>query len=151
MAQAPNPDDILQSVMSRESMQEGDEDLQEYMGHIYYLVKDDLALDLLKRDEDTKPLIFALSHLVRTSKMDKDEIKKAKLWWRMSCRIQLLLRKPPSLVNLAKFNSLMIYGNAAIEDTRGGWRGLLVTEKVKTFKIGMAQQRKKGFLGLLGR
>jgi len=128
------------------------EDYYQYMGQIYYLVKDEETQALLRDDTDLREIMPALSHLLRTSNFtDKAVIKEMKLRWRRACRIQLMVKKSPSLVSQAKFDAWVNFGYAAIEDAVEGWRGRLVTERIKTYKIETGSTKKGFWSSLLGR
>lgn len=143
-------DPLLTEILRGESMQQvTTEDYYQYMGQIYYLVKDEETQQLLRSDPKMMYLMPALSHLLRTSCItDKTVIKEMKLRWRRACRIQLMVCQTPKLVSQARFDAWLNFGNAAIEDTRDGWRGRLVTERIKTYKIESGGQ-KKGWLSKL--
>lgn len=127
------------------------EDYYQYMGQIYYLVKDEETQALLRDDPDLKELMPALSHLLRTSNFtDKNVVKEMKLRWRRACRIQLMVKKTPRLVSQAKFDAWVNFGYAAIEDAVDGWRGRLVTERIKTYKIETGSQPKSWWRRMLG-
>lgn len=134
---------LARLAASQEMQQVTMEDYYQYMGQIYYLIKDEETQALLRDDPDLRELMPALSHLLRTSNItDKKVIKEMKLRWRRACRIQLMVKKTPRLVSQAKFDAWVNFGNAAVEDTREGWRGRLVTERIKTYKIETGQQKK---------
>lgn len=131
-------DEVLARLAASQEMQQVTmEDYYQYMGQIYYLIKDEETQQLLRDDPDLKELMPALSHLLRTSNFgtDKNVIKEMKLRWRRACRIQLMVKKTPRLVSQAKFDAWVNFGYAAVEDAREGWRGRLVTERIKTYKI----------------
>lgn len=141
-------DEILGRVVQSQEMQQvTQEDYYQYMGQIYYLVKDEETQALIRDDPSLKVLLPALSHLVRTSNFtNKTEIKAMKLRWRRACRVQLMLMNSPNLVSQAKFDVWVNFGYAAIEDAVEGWRGRLVTERIKTYKIESIGSQKKGIL-----
>lgn len=146
-------DDLLAKIAQSQEMQQvTTEDYYQYMGQIYYLVKDEEIISLLREDADLKQLMPALSHLLRTSNItDKNIIKAMMLRWKRALRIQLLVQKSPKLVSQAKFDAWTNYGYAAIQDTIEGWRGRLVTERIKTYKIETNQAKKGFWSNLLGR
>ena len=146
-------DDLLARIAQSQEMQTvTTEDYYQYMGQIYYLVKDEEVMSLLREDPDLKQLIPALSHLLRTSNItDKNIIKGMMLRWKRACRNQLLVSKSPNLVSQSKFDAWVNYGYAAIQDTIDGWRGRLVTERIKTYKIETNQAKKGFWSNLLGR
>jgi hypothetical protein len=123
------------------------EDYYQYMGQIYYLVKDEETQALIREDPSLKVLLPALSHLLRTSNFtNKTEIKGMKLRWRRACRVQLMVMNSPNLISQAKFDVWVNFGYAAIEDAVEGWRGRLVTERIKTYKIETVGSQRKGIL-----
>ena len=141
-------DEILGRVVQSQEMQQvTQEDYYQYMGQIYYLVKDEEVLSQIRDDPNLKVLMPALSHLVRTSNFtNKTEIKAMKLRWRRACRVQLMVMNSPDLISQAKFDVWTNFGFAAIEDAVEGWRGRLVTERIKTYKIENIGSQKKGIL-----
>lgn len=144
-------DQILQNVLATEtSLPTTQEDWIQYLGQIYFLVKDPETFLLLYEDPDMKPLMPTLSHLLRTSYLDKKTITIMKLRWRRAVRLQLLCLKEPSLVNQAKYDSWLNFGFAAIEDAREGWRGRLVTERIKVHKVETSAKKRGRFLGMFG-
>ena len=143
-------DEILARIVSGEAMKQvTTEDYYQYMGQIYYLAKDEESQAILRADPNMKVLMPALSHLLRTSNFtDKLVIKEMKLRWRRACRIQLMVMNSPNLVSQAKFDVWVNFGYAAIEDARSGWRGRLVTERIKTYKVESSAPQRKKFLGI---
>jgi len=148
VSQVAFQDELLARVAASQEMQQvTTEDYYQYMGQIYYLIKDEEVQQILRDDPNLKVLMPALSHLVRTSNFtDKNVIKEMKLRWRRACRIQLMVMQSPNLVSQAKFDALINFGYAAIEDARDGWRGRLVTERIKTYKIESVGQKGGGIL-----
>lgn len=141
-------DQVLDSVVRSGEMQPSQDEMASMLGQVYYLLKDDETFQLLREDPDMKNLMPMLSHLLRTSNLDKKTIEIAKLRWRIACRLVLLCQKEAVLVNVAKFNAWLVFGYAAIEDAKEGWRGRLVTEKIKTYKVETQAQRRGKFLGI---
>jgi len=143
-------DEILARIVHGEAMKQvTTEDYYQYMGQIYYLVKDEEVQQLLRDDPNMKVLLPALSHLLRTSNItDKKTILRMKLRWRRACRIQLMVMNSPNLISQAKFDAWVNFGVAAIEDTIEGWRGRLVTERIKTYKVETSSPQRKKFLGI---
>lgn len=118
------------------------------MGQTHYLLKDDNIDDLFSTDERIKKLRPALSHLIRTSRCDdKKSITRLKLQWRIACSLELLIlpKKPASM---GEFLAWLTYGYTVIEDMRNGWRGKLVTERIRSFKVETSAPKKKKFLGI---
>jgi hypothetical protein len=145
-------DELLGRIVSSQEMQQvTTEDYYQYMGQIYYLVKDEEVFALMRSDPDLKELLPALSHLLRTSNItDKNVIKAMMLRWRRACRIQLLVNKTPQLVSQAKFDAWLNFGYAAIQDAIEGWRGRLVTERIKTYKIETGKTKKSIWSRIFG-
>lgn len=147
--QAMEEDEILARVVEQtEMLPTTPEDWLQYLGQIYYLVKDYETFQQLRDDPDMKVLMPTLSHLLRTSYLDKHTINVMKLRWRRACRLQLLCGKNPTLMNQAKFDAWVNFGYAAIEDAREGWRGRLVTERIKVHKIETRTKKRGRFLGI---
>lgn len=143
-------DETLMRIVQGEAMKQvTTEDYYQYMGQIYYLVKDEEVQKLLREDPNMKVLMPALSHLLRTSNItDKTTRREMKLRWRRSCRLQLLVMSSPNLVSIAKFDAWVNFGIAAIEDTDAGWRGRLITERIKTYKVETSAPPRKKILGI---
>jgi hypothetical protein len=118
------------------------------MGQMYYLAKDEEISKLVAEDPSLKALTPTLSHLLRTSNLDKDTIKEMKIRWRMACRLQILIGRNPDLGSYSKYQSWVNFGYAAIEDTKEGWRGRLLTERIKIMKVEMGQPRRRKLLGI---
>ena len=150
MSQKAVTDEILARIVAGEAMKQvTTEDYYQYMGQIYYLVKDEEVQQLLRADPNMKELMPALSHLLRTSNItDKLVIKELKLRWRRACRIQIMVMNSPNLVSQAKFDAWVNFGIAAIEDAVEGWRGRLVTERIKTYKVESSAPPRKKILGI---
>lgn len=119
------------------------------MGQIYYLVKDEEIQKQLRDNPKMAVLMPALSHLLRTSNFtDKLVIKEMKLRWRRACRIQLMVMNSPDLVSQASFDAWVNFGYGAIEDAVEGWRGRLVTERIKTYKVETSRPQRKKIFGI---
>lgn len=141
-------DMALERARAAESMQSGGEDVLQEIGSSRFLLIDDEVDYLIMQDRELRPLKPSLSHLIRTGNLDKRTIQISKLRFEVAARMQLLCKKKPNLVSLALFNSIMNYGMALYEDPKRGWRGRLMTEKIRTFRIDAIQQRRKSFWGL---
>jgi hypothetical protein len=125
------------------------EEEQQMMAQIYYLIKDPIVQKMLLDDPNMKALLPALSHLIRTSNLDKNTVTLLKLRWKVACRLQLLIKQKPDLVSLAKFQAWVMFGYAALEDTINGWRGRIVTERQRIYKVESGNRQRKKFLGIL--
>jgi len=120
------------------------------MGQVHYLFKDDDVIDLIKENPALKRLIPALSHMIRTSRIDDPRTQmEMKLRWRRALRLQMLvLGEEANMRSMAAFDALCNFGYAVIEDARNGWRGRLVTERIKTYKFEGTPPKRKKFLGI---
>lgn len=125
------------------------DDFAVMLGQVHYLFKDDDVIKFLTEHPRLKKLLIGLSHMIRTSRLDnKRVIEEMKLRWKIALRLEILiLNKEKDTKSVALFQLLVNYGYAAIEDARNGWRGKLVTEKIKTYRFEGAAKKKK-FLGL---
>jgi len=125
------------------------DDMAHILGQVDYIVNDHHIIGMMKSDPDLRPLYPMISSMLRTSNLDPKTIQLMKLQVSRALRIQLMVRKPATMMNLAKFDAWRCYIFGAIEDTKNGWRGRLATEKIRTYRIeGGAQPRSGG--GLLG-
>ncbi len=154
MQQPVSKDKVLDETLRREELESRTvtpDDWASFMGQVYFLIKDDELQAQLRDDPDMKVLMPVLSSLVRTGNLTKKTIAMSKLRWRIACRMQLLCSKEPEVANISKFYSWLTHGEAALEDALQGWRGRLVTERIKTYRI-EGERRKRGrFLGLFNR
>lgn len=151
----PEQQEILRAALHREGMSGAEitpTEEQMMLGQIYYFIKDDVIEEVMVKDERLKPLMAAVSHLVRTSRLDDErKVREMKLRWKRALRLQLLiLNKEENMSDLALFDAMVNYGYSAIEDQHEGWRGKLAAERVKTYKIEGAEKKKKGVLSWLG-
>lgn len=144
-------DELLGRVMQSDAMKQvTQQDYYQYMGQIYYLVKDEETQQQMRQNVNLKPLIPAVSPLVRTSNVtDKNQKERMKIRWRRGLRIQLMVMNSPNLMSQAQFDSWTNYGDAAYEDMDSGWRGRLVTERIKTYKVETTAPPRKKILGIL--
>lgn len=138
----PTPKDaLLQQLASSAEMQTtSQEEYYQYMGQIYYLIKDEQVLNDIMNDPDLRVLLPMFSHLNRTSNIDTDQNGKRvsacmKIRARRALRLQLMVNKNPNLVSQAQFDAMVNFTDGVVEDQKGGWRGRLLTEKIKTYKI----------------
>ena len=143
-------DALLQGILANEAQQVTPEEFQTMMAQIYYFLKDDVVLKMFWEDPRLKPLIPAVSHLIRTSRLDKDRnIMEMKLRWKRAVRLQLFVTGTTrKMSDMALFDVLVNFGYSVIEDQRRGWRGKLTAERVKTYKIEGGAAKRKKFLGL---
>lgn len=149
MSQQPTiQDEILARIVSSEAMKQvTQEEYYELMGQLYYLLKDEETMKMMRDDPDLAPLIPSVSHLLRTASIEDKKVReRMKIRWRRQLRIQLMVNKTPDLVSQAKFDAWRNFGEAAIEDTNRGWRGRLATERIRSYKIESGAPQKRGFL-----
>jgi hypothetical protein len=141
-------DETYSKIIGGDALQsQTTEDFYQQMGQSYYIVKDEEIQQQLREDSDLKVLMPELSHLSRTSNVtSKDAIEEMKVNWRMACRLQIMVKKTPNLQSQAKFLSWLDFGYTAIYDREYGWRGKLLTERIKTYKIENSPQRGGSFL-----
>lgn len=124
------------------------EDWYAFLGQSYHLTKDEQTFKQILGDPDLAPLLPTISHLLRTSNLEKITVKEMKLRVRRALRIQLLVNKKPSLVSQAKFDAMVNFCFAAIEDTIDGWRGRLITERIKIHKLESGTMKRRKILGI---
>lgn len=146
-------DEIAAAAISAKEQGEGGVPPDEFammLAQAHYLYKDDDVAKILKEDERLKNLVPALSHLIRTSRFTDDRlIKEMKLRWRRAVRLKLLvLGGRTDVKSYAEFDAWCNFGYSVIEDARQGWRGKLVTERIRTYKIEGGEKKRKKFLGI---
>lgn len=117
----------------------------------YYLQIDDMTLQQYMSDPQLKYLQPAFSHLNRTSKIPETKtLHNLAAMARLDIEYILLLHElnmpedEMELVGWAKLEALRIFGLSSVNDQIDGYRGKLVTEKIKTIKVELAGQKKKG-------
>ncbi len=143
-------DEVLARIMSGEAVQTfSPEEFFQTQYTIYSLLKDEIVLQELLNDKDAKVLIPFLSHLLRTTNIDDPvSVKFMMLTWEIACRLVFLVYKPPTLVNRAKFEAWLGFGRAAVHDAEKGWRGKLVTERIKIYKVEGLETKRRKILGI---
>ena len=143
-------DAVMERIVSGEAMQQfSPEEFFQTQYVIYSLLKDEMVFDQLLADNEAKHLLPALSHLARTTNIkDKNSVKYMIKTWEIACRLTFLVNKPPTLVNRAKFEAWYMFGRTAIHDMEDGWRGKLVTERIKIFKLEGAEKKRRKLLGI---
>lgn len=124
------------------------EDWYAFLGQSYHLTKDEQTFNQILQDPDLAVLLPTISHLLRTSNLEKITVKEMKLRINRSLRIQLMVKKSPTLVSQAKFDSMVNFCYAAVEDTLNGWRGRLITERIKIHKLEAGTQKRRKILGI---
>lgn len=133
------------------------DDFAQMMGQAYFLLKDSDIIELMKGTKMSpstmKRLMPALSHMLRTSNINNElQLMEMKLNWAIALRYALFINNDvDDSADMAAYYAWLNFGYAAIEDTRKGWRGNLVTNKIKTFKIEGAAKQSGGFLSFLRR
>jgi len=143
-------DVYMEKILAGEVMQQfSPEEFFQTQYATYSLLKDEITNEQLLNDPDAKNLIPALSHLVRTTNIeDKTAIAYLMLTWEIACRLTFLVNKPPNLVNRAKYEAWNMFGRAVIHDAEHGWRGKLVTERIKIFKLETEEKKRRKLLGI---
>jgi hypothetical protein len=145
--------DITKAAMMAKESAEGGVTPDEFammLAAAHYLYKDDDVIKIMKNDPELKPLLIALSHLIRTSRINSEKvIREMKLRWKRACRLKLLVLGDSSDVkSMAVFDALVNFGYSVIEDARGGWRGRLVTERIRTYKVEEGERKRKKRFGI---
>jgi len=117
------------------------------LGQTFYLLKDDDLKLCFKRFPEYSLLLPALSHLNRTSNLSSIEAEVLKRRIKLAADIILFTKKEAdiSLEEVAFIKSLLVYASCAMQDAIGGWRGRLVTERIRTYRVETPTERKKGF------
>jgi len=139
---------ISQAMSQEEAGQPSQEEV--ILGQLEHLLRDE---DVLRQICEDKPeyrnLLAALSHLNRTSNTNS---KIADLWRRYFKRaVDLVLmtknEEDISLGEVAFLDSLYIFAMCASEDAVSGWRGRLVTEIRRIFRVerGQSTSRRRWF------
>lgn len=148
--EVPMEDQVLERIITGEAMQQvSPEEFFQTQYTIYSLLKDEIVQQQLLDDPDAKVLIPALSHLVRTTNIENPTaVQYLLLTWEIACRLVFLVYKPPNLINRAKFEAWNIFGRGVIHDAEHGWRGKLVTERIKIYKVEGAEKKRRKLLGI---
>ena len=142
-----------QLMQGEQGQQSSPDDFAVMMAQTHYLLRDDDITSMLKSTSNPhamRKLLPALSQLLRTSNInDARQILEMKLNWAIAVRYALFINNDTEAeADMAEFYAWLNFGYAAIEDTRKGWRGNLVTNKIRTYKIEGAQS-KTGFFSSL--
>jgi len=127
--------ELIALAQSDSGGQTSPDDFSVMMAQTHYLMKDDDITDMIKRNKHLRKLMPALSHLLRTTRInDRKILTIMKLRWKRAVRYELFIMsdKPASM---AEFDAWVNFGWAAIEDTFQGWRGNLVTIRQRVFKL----------------
>jgi hypothetical protein len=142
-----------QLMQGEQGQQSSPDDFAVMMAQTHYLLRDDDVTALLKSTTNPhamRRLLPALSQLLRTSNINNEkQLLEMKLNWAISVRYALFINNDTDTeADMAEFYAWLNFGYAAIEDTRKGWRGNLVTNKIRTYKIEGAQKQ-GGFFSFL--
>ena len=142
-------DEIVEGMVSQ-AMSQGDEgpssEEEIVTKPVDQLLRDENVLRQICEDKpEYKALLAALSHLNRTSNTDS---KTADLWRRYFKRavdLVLMTKKEEDidLGEVAFLDSLYIFAMCASEDAVSGWRGRLVTEIRRIFRVERGQSASK--------
>jgi hypothetical protein len=128
---------------------QSDLELQRDLAQSYYLQVDNLTLELIKSDPQLSYLVPAFSHLNRTSKIPDKRLAEMA---RLDIEYILLLHELNAsedeleLSGWAKLEALRIFGLSSVNDQLEGYRGKLVTEKIKEVRVRLEQKKKEGIL-----
>jgi len=126
------------------------QDFAALLPEIHYLLKDDDTTRFIKESPFRKKLQMALSTMTRTGRTDdKRVMKEMKLRWRMAV-IAADIESEDGM-SISEEQGWIIYGDGVIEDRWRGWRGKLVTEKTRAFKLEGGASKKGGLFGWLRR
>lgn len=117
------------------------------LGQVHYLLKDEDVAKLLTERKEYRVLIPALSHLNRTSSLSAFEANIIKRRIKLAADIVLFTKKHKNinLEEVAFLQSLLVYASASANDAINGWRGRLITERTRTYRVETPTQEKKGF------
>jgi len=112
----------------------------------HFLSKDEIVLYQVMKDPDLKEFIPLISHLNRTSRLGRDQAELYKLEAE-----SLVLMKEATMdedkyeINgWVKLRSFLTFVKMLYDDTVGGWRGRLVTERRRITRIerGRAEEQR---------
>jgi hypothetical protein len=125
------------------------EELQKELAQSYHLQYDDMTLSQIDEDPQLRYLLPALSPLNRTSKIPNKRLAEMA---RLDMEYVLLLHQfslneaDLDLHGWAKLESLRIFGLSSVNDQVDGYRGKLVTEKIKEVRVGVVEKKKEGLI-----
>lgn len=126
------------------------EDFAALIPGAHFLLKDDDASRIIRDSPFKKKLMLALSTMNRTGRTDdKKSIKEKKLRWRMAV-IAADIESEEGM-SISEEQSWIVYGDGVIEDRIKGWRGKLLTERIRTYKIESGAGKKGGLFGWIRR
>lgn len=139
----------LEAILRGESMEVAPQEFARMMAEAQYLIKDPDVMKEAKKDKRIKKLIASLSTMIRTTFItDKNTLKIMKARWRVACRLELLIL-PEEPASYGEFQSWLNFGEAVMDDAFNGWRGKLLAEKIRTYRIERSSAKRKKILGFL--
>lgn len=120
-----------------------------------YLLRDDSIFKLFSdpRLRDYVALRPALSHLNRTTNMSGFDGEIFKRRFKLALDLILFSRSERELTmaEIALKECLLAYGGCVASDAVGGWRGRLITERTRVYRV-ESGEKKRGLLSrILGR
>jgi hypothetical protein len=128
---------------------QSDQELQRDLAQSYYLQVDDMTQKQIFDDPELRYLQPAFSHLNRTSRIpDKRLAEMARLDNEYILLLHEfgLMEASVDLHGWSKLEALRIYGQALVNDQLEGYRGKLVTEKIKEVRVRLEQKKKEGII-----
>lgn len=141
----------LQQTGAEEASKSGLPDVT-YDMEIRTLTQDTHVIKLFRKDERLRNLIPAISHMIRTGRLDNErQIQRMKLRWQRAVRWALwILSEEEKPYDPVLFDSLLNFGDSVIEDQRGAHRAKLAAERVRTIRLEPAIPKKKSVWERLG-
>ncbi|MEM2367485.1 MAG: hypothetical protein QXQ50_04540 [Candidatus Bathyarchaeia archaeon] len=118
-----------------------------------YLLRDDGVFNLFKNDPRLRDYIVlrpALSHLNRTTNMSGFDAEIFKRRFKLALDLILFSRSERELTmtEIALKEGLLVYGCCVASDAVGGWRGRLITERTRVYRV-ESGEKKRGLLSRL--
>lgn len=109
-----------------------------------------LELLVLNRgqEEEEEEQLSVTNSVVEEFMEDEEAVEVLKKHPEMVRLLMSGANREQELGSVATYNLLVMYGYAAIDDTDTGWRGRLVTERIKTIKIEGVVPKRKKILGI---
>lgn len=134
-------------ALTEEGRPATDQNYLDALGKIYYMVKDDQEAALLWSKKELRNLIPAFSALNQLSNIDDKEARIRRL------KYKILLLKMKGYMNAKKYaeggstliSSLELRSRSIVSDSKGGWKGRIITESSKVTRH-VFEKEKKGLL-----
>lgn len=125
------------------------DDFASLLPQAHFLLKDDEATKFIRESPFRKKLLLSLSTMTRTGRTDDKKVtREKKLRWRMAVLAADI--ESEEGMSISEEQSWISYGDGVIEDRIAGWRGKLLTERIRTWKIESAS-KKGGLFGWIKR